>query len=79
MKTSPAIEENKKTIGGYDGFDVREAVRTLKKAEEIKSDPKYLKVVLGEMDNEAKKTEAAAELIKKTSAKLKTTFTKKGT
>jgi len=77
-KTSPAIEENKKTIGGYDGWDVRDAGRTLKKAEEIKADKKFLKVVLGEMDNEAKKTEAAADLIKKTSAKLKTTFGEKG-
>lgn len=76
-KTSP-IEENKKTIGGYDGWDVREAGNTLKRAEEIKADPKFLKVVLNEMDKKADKTEETANLIRRTSTKLKSVFGKKG-
>ena len=35
MKTSSAIEENKKTIGGYDGYNVRDAVHTLKRRKRL--------------------------------------------
>ena len=76
-KTSP-IGDNKKTINGYDGWEVRDAGRILRKAEEIKDgDSKFLKTVLKEMDREAANTEKTADIIKKTSAKLKSTFREK--
>ena len=77
MKHGPTMESQKK-VGGYDGWEVRDASSTLRKAEEIKSDPKFLKVVLAEMDKEADKTEATASLIKRTSSKLRGLFYKKG-
>lgn len=73
-KKSPAIEEYKSKIGGYDGYEVRDAVRTLRKAQEIKNDAAFLKVVLIEMDKEAAKTEETADLIKRTSSKLRGLF-----
>ena len=60
-----------KKIGGYDGYDVREAVRTMQKADEVKADPKFLAVVIKEMGKEADKLDASASLLKKVSKKLK--------
>jgi hypothetical protein len=50
-----AIEKKPKKIDGYDSWDVESAVSTLKRAEEIKADSKFLKVVLKEMEKEAAK------------------------
>jgi hypothetical protein len=61
-------------IGGYDAWKVRNAVDTLERAEEIKADSKFLKVVLKEMDKKADKTEQTASIIRKTSSKLKKVF-----
>ena len=66
-----AIESTPKKIGGYDGWDVREAVRTMKRAAEIKADPKFLAVVIGEMNRESDKLEKSAKLLKKVGNKLK--------
>ena len=77
MKHGP-ITESRKNVGGYDGWEVQDAGRTLRRAEEIKSDPKFLKVVLSEMDKEADKTETTANLIRRTSSKLRGLFYKKG-
>ena len=74
MPSTPCSIDSPSKISGYDGYDVREAVRTLKRAEEIKGDAKFVKVVLKEMDKEADKTEKAASMIRKTSSKLKTVF-----
>ena len=71
MATSPMQSENAKKIGGYDGWDVREAVSTLKRADEIKADPKFLAVVVKEMDKESDKLEESAKLLKKVGKKLK--------
>lgn len=68
---SSVISSTPKKIGGYDGWDVREAVRTMKRAAEIKADPKFLKIVVAEMNKEADKLEDEASLLVKTSAKLK--------
>ena len=72
-----AVGPTKQKIGGYDGWDVREAVSTMRRAEEIKADPKFLKVVIGEMNREADKLEDTADLLVKTSVKLKKVFGKK--
>ena len=61
-------------IGGYDRYKVQDAVRTLREAEEIKGDSKFLKVVLKEMDKEADKTEKTASVIRKTASKLKSIY-----
>ena len=63
-----------KKIGGYDRYEVEDAGRTLKRSEEIKADPKFLKVVLMEMDKEADKTEKTASTIRKTATKLRSVF-----
>lgn len=76
MACDLATKESEK-IGGYDRWKVKSAVSTLKEAEEIKADSKFLKVVLAEMDKEADKTEKTANVIRKTSAKLKSVFGKK--
>ena len=65
-----AIISTSKKIGGYDGWDVREAVSTMKRAAEIKADPKFLKVVVAEMNKESDKLEDEAILLKKVSKKL---------
>lgn len=78
MTCDLATKESEK-IGGYDRWKVKSAVSTLKEAEEIKIDSKFLKVVLAEMDREAIKTEKTVDIIKKTSAKLKSTFKNPGT
>ena len=66
-----AIESIPKKIGGYDGYDVREAVRTMKRADEIKADSKFLAVVIKEMDKESDKLDESAKLLKKVGKKLK--------
>ena len=68
---SSAIEVSEKKIGGYNDYDVREAVRTMKRAAEIKADPKFLKVVVVEMDKESDKLEDEAKLLKTVGKKLK--------
>ena len=70
------IEEDKK-IGGYDSWDVRSAVTTMREAEEIKADAKFLKVVTGAMNTEADELKDTADLLTRTSAKLKKVFGKK--
>ena len=70
------IEEDKK-IGGYDSWDVRSAVTTMREAEEIKADAKFLIVVVKEMNTEADELKGTADLLTKTSAKLDKIFGKK--
>lgn len=72
--TYDEVAEKPKKISGYYRYDVEDAGRTLRKSEEIKADAKFLKVVLKEMDKEAAKTEKTANLIRKTSSKLKEVF-----
>lgn len=72
-----AIEPAKpKKIGGYDRWDVESAVDTMRRAAEIKADPKFLKVVVNEMNKKADTLEDEANLLVKTSAKLKKVFGK---
>lgn len=71
---SSAITSTPKKIDGYDGWDVREAVSTMRRAAEIEADPKFLKVVIKEMNKEADTLEDKANLLVKTSAKLKKVF-----
>lgn len=66
-----------KKIGGYDKWDVESAVSTMRRAAEIEADPKFLKVVVKEMNREADKLEDKADLLVKTSAKLNKVFGKK--
>lgn len=72
-----AISSIPKRIGGYDGWDVREAVNTMRRAAEIEKDPKFLAVVVKEMNTEADDLEKKAKLLVATSAKLKKVFGKK--
>ena len=71
MAKSPMVDDYAKKIGGYDGYDVREAVSTMRKADEIKSDPKFLAVVVKQMNKEADELDESASLLKKVSKKLK--------
>ena len=73
-KVSPIDESSDRKIGGYDGWEVRNAGDTLRDAEKIKGDPKFLKIVLAEMDKKADEIEKTATLIRKTSTKLKKVF-----
>ena len=66
-----------KKIGGYDKWDVESAVSTMRRAAEIEADPKFLAVVVKEMNREADKLEDKADLLVKTSVKLKKIFGKK--
>lgn len=76
--TSAAIETARpKKIGGYDRWDVESAVDTMRRAAEIEKDPKFLAVVVKEMNTEADKLEDKAKLLVTTSAKLKKVFGKK--
>lgn len=68
------ITEKPDKIGGYDRYEVEGAGRTLKRAEEIKSDGKFLKVVLKNMDKDADETEKTASLIRNTASKLRKVF-----
>ncbi|KKN55886.1 hypothetical protein LCGC14_0577770 [marine sediment metagenome] len=72
---SPCISEvNPKKIGGYDRYDVEDAVRAMRKSAEIEADPKFRKVVAKEMNKEAGQLVEKASLLTKTSAKLKAVF-----
>jgi hypothetical protein len=71
---SPCSPDNPKKIGGYDAWDVKEAVRTMQKSAEIEKDPKFLKVVTNQMNKEAGELTSKASLLVKTSAKLKALF-----
>lgn len=74
---STAIEPARpKKIGGYDRWDVRDGVSTMRRAAEIEADPKFLAVVVKEMNKEADELEDKADLLVKTSAKLKKVFGK---
>ena len=75
--TSAVEPATPKKIGGYDRWDVREGVSTMRRAAEIEKDPKFLKVVVAEMNKEADELEDKADLLVKTSAKLKKVFGKK--
>lgn len=72
-----AVGPTKQKIGGYDGWDVREAVSTMQRVAEIEKDPKFLAVVVKEMNKEADELEDKAKLLVTTSAKLKKVFGKK--
>lgn len=76
MKTK-AIESKPKKIGGYDRYEVEEAVRTMRRAGEIEADEKFLKVVVKEMHRESDKLEDTADLLTVTAAKLDKVFGKK--
>ena len=66
-----AVSPNKpKKIGGYDRWDVEEAVKTMQRADEIRADDKFLKVVIAEMSRESDKLEESASLLKKVGKKL---------
>jgi hypothetical protein len=71
-----AIEGTSEKIGGYDKWEVSSAVTTMREAAEIEKDPKFLKVVIKEMNKEADKLEDKADLLVATSAKLKKVFGK---
>ncbi len=75
--TSAVEPATSKKIGGYDKWDVESAVSTMRRAAEIEADPKFLKVVVAEMNREADKLEDTADLLVKTSKKLKKIFGKK--
>lgn len=68
---SSAIENKPKKIGGYDRWDVEEAVKTMQRADEIRADDKFLKVVIAEMGRESEKLDESASLLKKVGDKLK--------
>ncbi len=76
MKTSAVESATPKKIDGYDGWEVRNAVDTMRRAAEIESDEKFLKVVIKEMNREADKLEDKADLLVKTQAKLDKVFKK---
>ncbi len=67
-----------KKIGGFDRYEVENAVRVLKEAEEIKANSKFLRVVLGEMNKESNKLEQTADLLTKTRKRLGKVFDKNG-
>lgn len=70
MSSACSIDKPKK-IGGYDRWDVTSAVESLERAEEIKADPKFLKVVLAEMDRKAVKLRKTSDVVAITASKLK--------
>ncbi len=61
--------ETSKKIGGFDKWEVESAARTLIEAQEIKAKPKFLKVVIKEVEKQAEAARRAA-LEKKVAAKL---------
>ena len=76
MQTSAIEPATPKKIDGYDGWDVREGVSTMRRAAEIEADPKFLKVVVAEMGREADKLENKAKFLVKTQVKLDKVFKK---
>lgn len=47
----------------YDEWDIKDAVRTLIRAEEIKADTELMALVTPELDKQAKATKSAAEIL----------------
>lgn len=76
MKTSAVEPATPKKIDGYDAYEVREGVRTMKRAGEIEADDKFLKVVIAEMGREADKLEDKADLLVVVAKKLDRVFGK---
>ena len=76
MQTSAIEPATPKKIDGYDRWDVREGVSTMRRAAEIEADPKFLKVVVAEMGKEADKLEDKAKLLATTQIKLNKVFKK---
>lgn len=70
----PCDEMSEKKIGGYDSWKVRNAVSTMRESAEIEADKKFLKVVIVEMNKESDRLEKKANLLTKTSAKLKKVY-----
>jgi len=66
--------ERPKKIDGYDRWEVTNAVDTLKRAKEIEANPKFLKVVLDEMDRESVKLDKTSALLRKTRKQLGKVF-----
>ena len=61
MPEAQVLDPEAKKIYGFDKWDVKEAARTLKKAEEIKKKPpKFLKAVQMYVDMEAETAKVAA-------------------
>lgn len=58
-----------KKIGGFDRYEVEGAARTLIEAQEIKAKPKFLAVVIKEVERQALAAERAA-MEQRTTAKL---------
>lgn len=76
--TDIAVESARpKKIGGYNRYDVEDGVQTMRRAAEIEKDPKFLAVVIKEMNTEADDLEKKAKLLVTTSAKLKKVFREK--
>jgi len=75
--TSAVESATPKKIGGYDKWEVESAVSTMRRAAEIEKDPKFLAVVVKEMNKEADKLEDKAKLLVTTSVKLRKVFGKK--
>ena len=76
MSSCGVDEMEEKKIGGYDAWKVRNAVSTMRESAEIEADKKFLKVVIAEMNKESDRLEDKANLLTKTSAKLKAVFGK---
>lgn len=75
---SSAVETaTSKKIGSYDKWEVESAVSTMRRAAEIEKDPKFLAVVVKEMNKEADKLEDKADLLVVTAKKLDKVFGKK--
>ena len=67
-----AIKSEK--IGGYDRYEVRNAIDSIRRYNEIKDDSKFLKVVLKEMDKQAAEKESDAALLRNTKKRMDKTF-----
>lgn len=78
MPTAECSTDKPEKIGGYDRWKVTSAVTTLREAKDIEADPKFLKVVLGEMNREADKLDKTAEVLRSTKKNLDKVFKKKG-
>ena len=61
-------------IEGYYRYEVEDGGRTLKRAEEIKADKKFLAVVLKNMGKEADELDKTAALVRSTKEKLGKVF-----
>jgi len=63
------MTDKPKKIGGFDRYEVEGAARTLIEAQEIKAKPKFLAVVIKEVERQALAAERAA-MEQRTTAKL---------